>query len=56
MAVTNTCRNATVNGVLTKLAPMKEGEKSELVHGELSDGNARMQIYGFDRSEAEEAR
>ena len=46
--VTGTSPNAKVQGVLTRLSPMKKTSTRSYFDGELSDGNATVRLFGFD--------
>ena len=46
--VTKSGPNATINGVLTSLSPMKRSRSSSFFEGSITDGKASMRLYGFD--------
>ena len=46
--LTDTSPNAKVQGVLTRLSPMKKTSTCSYFDGQLSDGNTAVRVFGFD--------
>ena len=42
-----TSENATVHGVITSLSPMKKGRSSNFFHTNISDGETKLRLVGF---------
>ena len=44
----NASPNAKIHGVVTTVSPMKKGKTCSYFDGEISDGQAKMRVFGFD--------
>ena len=43
-------KNAKLEGKISRLSPMKQGKAISFFDGEISDGNASVRLYGFDKT------
>ena len=46
--MSHACENAKIHGVVNSLSPMKKSKNFTYFDGEISDGKASLQIFGFD--------
>ena len=46
--IVETSANFKIHGVVNSLSPMKKAKNCSYFDGEISDGKARMRLFGFD--------